>query len=81
MLYSWKKADLRIFLSQAYLTVAGCEGVAFQRSYLQLIQLAQHYMESCVWTWQGSDSALNLRCIQGAQGQPMTNVEETRKQS
>ena len=29
-----KKADLRIFLSQSYLTVAGGVGAASQRSYL-----------------------------------------------
>lgn len=74
-----KKADLRIFLSQAYLTDAGWEGAASWRSYLQLIQLAQLYMESCVWTCQGNDSPLDLCCIPGAQGHPTTSEGEKRK--
>lgn len=75
-----KKADLRIFLSQSYLMVAGWEGAASQRGYLQLIQLARLNIERCVWTWRGSDSPLDLCCIQGIQGHPTTSVAEKRKQ-
>lgn len=65
--------------SELYLTVAGWEGAASQRSYLQLIQLARPYVESLVQTWQGSDRPWDLRCIQGSQSHPTTSVGERGK--
>lgn len=76
-----KKADVRIFLSQAYLPAAGWEGAVSSRSYLQPIQLPPLYIEGCVCTCQGSDSPLDLCCIQGAQGRPTASVWGEKKNS